>query len=244
MMPPDFCILPGDFARNGFLTTRSLAVVSSKLLNQGVILYPGDRSYCVGSYAHSGEVRSMLSRLTNSNKDRVSIAFASYGAAKELIVRSREADLLMEEFSPGPLILFCKPQSSVAKKAFFAGPGDGQPAYPLGIRVSGSMVERDLAASSPHYLFASSELLTEEGEYVTDFEAALDQVALRTGSLESEDGIGWGAIKATDSFDERDPTIALLNGVELDIVQAGIVSESMLSASLKSAPLSDYEDWG
>lgn len=240
MSKADFIITKDQLTFHGYLRSSAVQVCAGKLLKQGIIIIPGSYGYCVAAYAFARETRERLISISGNYSQPVPIAFPSLRDALGAALPNRFLEAVLETLTPGPLHIRCKPNAELAKLSFFDSSSDGDQ-NSLGIFITDSPVERDVAMTSPHYVLASMPLEGVSQKPVQDFEEACALVEDRTSR---QGNIGWGAVEGR-GFSSGMTSVAVVSASgEVRLLKDGDLSQVAIEQAAQLMPSSDYSDWG
>ncbi len=235
---PLFVVGPADRTRGGSLPIRTLEMLSSLLVNGGYVLLPSDTAYALATLAVSAGAQPTINKILDRPNWPLSIAFPSVTAARRWITRTVTADVLFERFCPGPITIVCKANPNLPANLFSEAISSPRT---IGVRISDSVVEREVAACSAYPITTVAIREPGGGNIITSFESALAVVKKgmrRIGSLQ------WAAIEALDGeivYSAHSTVVRVRESGAVELIRDGDIPFSKILDAIKFLPIERHQ---
>jgi L-threonylcarbamoyladenylate synthase len=143
---PEFIVPASDRTPGGSLRVGWLSRIAEILLAGGYALIPSDTAYSVAAIPFASSVRTTINDMLHRGLEPVSLAFPSVPMVRQWIAPNRYAELVLEEYCPGPITVVCP--ASMQQPAQYFSEGMRAHDQTVGVRIPDSVVERDVAAAT------------------------------------------------------------------------------------------------
>jgi L-threonylcarbamoyladenylate synthase len=179
----------------GSLPTSMLRDISTRLIKGGLALLPSDTCYSLGALPNSRISRSAINSILGRQDHPISLAFGDLRQVEEYVHLNNTVAILLERFTPGPITIVCKALDSVSDEFLFQNIGSHD--RTIGVRITDSSVERDIAASTVYPIMTVA-VRERNGDTVRDYERAVEVVS---GGIRRANWQGyWAGIESTTRF--------------------------------------------
>lgn len=243
MSKPEFVIRKSDRTPAGSLRTSDVRRIRSKLMAQGFIVVPSDTCYSLAAYAAVDDTHKNINKILSRGNEPISVCAANIEEALKWIDGSNYAAIsILEQFTPGPITLVCNPSEWAQGFSRFFSNTIGDKKGNIGIRISDSLIERDVAATSD-YLITTPAIRDPNNNHsiVTDFARALEIVE---SGIAAFGGAGWGAIEG-DGFLQVHSTVVKANrDGTVHLIREGAIPLSEIEVAARIIPSTLFDDWG
>lgn len=242
MTNPDFIVKMSDRTLGGALRTSDLRKIKSKLDGRGFVLLPSDTCYSLAAYAAFDDTYGNINKILRRGKEPISLCASNYEEALKWVDRGSYAALaILENFTPGPITVVCAPSNSVLRKSRFFKNTIGDEECRIGMRISDSIVEREVSATSENYLITTVAVRDpKNNSVITDFERALEIVG---AGIKAFGGAGWGAIEGRDFIGTHSTVVVAERNGAVKLIREGAISFREIEAASRMVPSTHYDEW-
>lgn len=243
MSKPDFIITLSERTPGGSLRTSNLRRVRSKLMHQGFVVLPSDTCYSLAAYAAVDDTHKNINKILSRGNEPISLCAANFEEVLKWIDGSNYAALaLLENFTPGPITVVCAPSESIRQHSRFFQNTIGDTKGEIGIRISDSVVERDVSATNENYLITTTAIRDPQTKRaVTDFGSALEIVEKGIAAF---GGAGWGAIEGASFAKAHSTVVRASRDGTVHLIREGAIPFHEIEAASRITPSTHFDDWG
>jgi L-threonylcarbamoyladenylate synthase len=220
-----------DATPGGALPTRMIQQANRLLSEGGFVLLPSDTCYSLAALAVHDETYATINAVLRRPQLPLSVVFPSLRRAEQFVEISDTARTLFERFTPGPITVVSPATGRVPPR--FLTHAISSARGTIGARISDSIVERDVAASTAYPLITAAVRDPGAGSAVRDFAEAFDIV--RSGT---EGGrVSWGAIEGPIHFPDHSTVVGVVDE-RVHLIREGYIPFSEILESLRETSLS------
>jgi L-threonylcarbamoyladenylate synthase len=217
-----------DRTPGGALSVANLNRIADVLLSGGYAVLPSDTAYSVAAIAVSGRTRTTINNWLRRADEPVSLAFPSMAAVRRWIKPNPDAETLLAEFCPGPITVVTK--AALTEPAQFFTEGVRGVNLTIGVRISDSVVEREVAAATGYPITTVAVRDLETDQALTSFEATLEVVASRI------DYIGeapWCVVEGTGFYEAHSSVVIVSEDGKVILKREGDIDRERIEAALR-----------
>lgn len=243
MTKPEFVIRLSSRTAGGSLRTSDLRLIKSKLTAQGFVLLPSDTCYSLAAYAVYDDTHSNINKILSRGEEPISLCASNYEEALKWIDNSNHTAItLLEQFTPGPITVVCTTSDTVRQRVRFFRNAIAAKNGTIGMRISDSIVERQVSATNENYLITTTAVRDPASKRaITEFNKALEIVQR---GIKAFGRAGWGAIEGGGFFERHSTVVEASREGRLQLIREGGIPFSKIEAASRIMPSTMYEDWG
>jgi tRNA A37 threonylcarbamoyladenosine synthetase subunit TsaC/SUA5/YrdC len=151
---------------------------------------------------------------------------------------TNNAAILFERLTPGPITIVAKATELVPAK--FLSHVISSARGTIGARISDSIIERDIAASTQYPMITAAVREPATGVAIRNFDRAIEIVRKGTETCPAT----WGAIEGKIAYSDHSTVIEVLDE-KIRLIREGYVPYSEILEVLKQHSISEFamEDW-
>jgi L-threonylcarbamoyladenylate synthase len=234
MSEPSLVVRLDEHDANGNLRPEHVDECLRVLRSGGFVMLPSDTAYSVAAWLHSTRTRRQVNALLNREDEPISFAFPSPEVVRRWIAKNDTADRLLEHFTPGPITVVCR--ASPLVPAVVTKELMGSLNHTVGVRISGSAIERQVAGIGASVITTVPvlDLEREKKPPVASFDEAVARIRAR---IDAFNGRPWCAVEGTLQHPRTSTVVEVLSrGGSYTIKRPGVISGEEIRAFLDSLP--------